>query len=123
MSLFTINVSGLLSSYPGYATDTTFSGDIEDDYYEDLCFVDTLTFSLRLIHVDDGIEAFFRDISTEVEYGGELFTIDIPEAVRSFKEIRGPRDPDDIQYIDMKRKEIDIGSMIREEILLEVLRP
>jgi hypothetical protein len=66
--MFQIPVGDILSSYAGDSKSFSFSGEIFDGFFEDLQFLKPLTFQIRLMSLDDGVEVFFEQLETEVKY-------------------------------------------------------
>ena len=118
--MFQINVWDLLSSYTGDSKELEFEGEVMSGYYEDIVFTKPLSFRIKLIALDDGIEAIFETIDTEVEHEGLSREVHIENVARTFKEWFDPLAPDDIKFIESKNKTIDFKDVLREEILISL---
>jgi hypothetical protein len=68
--------------------------------------------------IEDRIEIFCRNFSTEVIYEQKKHHIAIALFDREFKLHKNPDDPDDIGEIDSHGMTIDIAPVIREEIIM-----
>lgn len=66
--MFELNVADLLASYPGDSRELAFQGEVVPGYYPDLIFTSPLEFTIKLIALDDGIEAVFETLHAAVEY-------------------------------------------------------
>lgn len=98
--MFQLNVSDLLSSYAGDSRELAFSGEIIPGYYPDITFVSPLSFTVKLIALDDGIEVVFAILQAEIEYEGNTHTVSLSDVPRTFKEQYDPLASDDIKFID-----------------------
>lgn len=116
--MFTIPVGDLLASYTWDSKEFSFSGEVFDGYFEDIFFKKDLSFHLRLIALEDGIEAQWSDFSTRVKYENITTDIKIDAFERTWKLNPDKNDPDDIKSINKKDMTIDIGEVIREEIIM-----
>ena len=117
--MFVIPIADILSSYTGDSKKFSFSGDIFDGYMEDITFTSPLQFDIQLIALDDGVEAIFDKLVTEVIYEGKKHTISILNFARTWKRvIDSLTDDDDIRQIDMRGMTIDLTPVLREEIIM-----
>ncbi|MBP9779674.1 hypothetical protein KBD33_03585 [Candidatus Gracilibacteria bacterium] len=117
--MFTISVGDILSSYTGDSKEFSFSGDVFDGFFEDLAFVAPLQFDIQLLALEDGIEVLFRKFHTEVRYEGMRHIVEIPHFARTWKTQVDPLlDGDDVRGIDTRSMTIDLGPVIREEIIM-----
>jgi len=66
--MFHLNVADLLSSYAGDSRELAFNGEVIPGFYPDIVFTKPLSFQLKLVSLDDGIEVIFEIPQTEVEY-------------------------------------------------------
>ena len=117
--MFTIPVWDLISSYTGDSREFAFAGPIFDGYYEDIRFLSDLEFAVSIMTLDDGIYVSWSYLRTTVEYEGKKETIELAPFDRTWKIKLEKWDPDDISEIDMKSQTIDLGPVIREEIIME----
>lgn len=116
--MFTIPVGDLLASYTWDSKEFSFSGEVFDGYYSDITFKKDLSFHLRLIALDNGIEAQWTHFETRVQYENLTTNIKIPQFERTWKVHTNADDPDDIKPINTKDMTIDLGEVIREEIIM-----
>jgi len=66
--MFQLNVADLLSSYAGDSRELAFDGEVLPGYYPDITFTKPLSFQVKLVALDDGIEVIFETLQTEVQY-------------------------------------------------------
>ncbi len=116
--MLTIPVWDLLNSYDGDSKNFAFEGEIFDWYYDDIQFLKPLEFKIKLLVVNDGIHAFFTELSTEILYENKKQKIHISDFERIWKSRIDLLDPDDIYEINMKNATIDLAPVIREEIIM-----
>ena len=77
--------------------------------------------SIKLIRQEYGIECLLLDIEATVEIpseGIEGKELEITNISREFHLKKQPRDPDDIQYIDIRESTVDLANIVREELLI-----
>lgn len=117
--MFSLPVWDLLSSYDGDSQSFSFEAPIFDGFYEDIQFIDPLSFSLKIIAFDEEIHGQFSHFKTKVRYEKRTYTIHIPSFERIWKMNPTTDDPDDIRQIDTKNMTIDFKDVIREEIIME----
>jgi hypothetical protein len=120
MSLFTIDISGLLISPVGTMDEFHFEQELESDTFETFLCTEPLIMDIRIIRRDYGVECLFQSIQT---------TIDIPEEYLQGQEIllehisrefhlkERREDTDDVEYIDPDET-IDLGRVIAQELLI-----
>lgn len=84
-----------------------------------MAFTKPLDFVLKIISLDDGVEAIFESLSTEVEYEGNIYPVQLTNVARTFQENFDPLAPDDIKFIE--KAHIDLKEIIHEEILIYIL--
>lgn len=77
-----------------------------------------MEFSIKLLTLDDGIQAIFSDLNTKISYEGKQTQIHIPEFDRIWKTKKDPLDTDDIGHINTKNMTIDLAPVIRQEIIM-----
>ena len=116
--MLTIPVGDLLSSYTGDSREFAFSGPIFDGYYEDIRFLWDLDFQIQIMTLDDGVNVSWAYLNALVEYEWKQETIALTEFDRTWKLHLEPGDPDDIHEIDTRNQTIDLGPVIREEIIM-----
>ena len=86
---------------------------------EDIIFKKPLEFQIELIALDDGVEAIFRSLSTEVVYEDKLHVVSIGNFERTWKKnIDRLIDDDDVYLMDTRNMTIDLAPVIREEIIM-----
>ncbi|NDK19222.1 hypothetical protein GW819_00075 [Candidatus Gracilibacteria bacterium] len=117
--MFHLNVADLLSSYAGDSRELAFNGEVIPGFYPDIVFTKPLSFQLKLVSLDDGIEVIFEILQTEVEYEGDFYMVSISDISRTFREQYDPLAPDDIKFID--KGNIDLKEVLHEEILMAIL--
>ncbi len=119
MSMFIIPVWDILTSYAGDSKEFGFDGEIYPGYYDDINFLEPLRFHLKIIGLDDGVEAVFTKFYTTIEFEWKKHPISIENFERSFKKQFDPiTDPDDIYPINTSNMSIDLWPIIREEIIM-----
>ena len=116
--MFTIPIGDLLSSYTGDSREFAFSGPIFDGYYEDIKFLSDLEFQIQIMTLDDGVHVTWNYLRATVEYEGKKDVLSLDTFDRSWKNHLEPGDPDDIYEVDMRNHSIDLGPVIREEIIM-----
>ena len=121
MSLFTIDISTLLSSPVGTTEEFRFDQDIPEDTFEDVVCQWWLSMTIKLLHQEYGIECILVALQTTIEIpseGIENKEIEIIGVSREFHTKKQLQDTDDIQYINMHDGTIDLTEIIREELLI-----
>jgi len=69
--------------------------------------------------LDDGVEVFFEQLETTIQYEGKKYPIVISKFERTWKTQIDPMiDGDDIQELDTKTMSIDLAPVIREELIM-----
>jgi hypothetical protein len=69
--------------------------------------------------LDDGVEVFFEQLETTIQYEGKKHPIMISKFERTWKTQIDPMiDGDDIQQLDTKTMSIDLAPVIREELIM-----
>ncbi len=116
--MFTLPVGDLLSSYTGDSRDFAFSGPIFDGYYTDIRFLVDLEFQIQIMTLDDGVHVTWNYLNTTVEYEWKKHILNLWTFDRIWKIQKDANDPDDISEIDMRTQTIDLGPIIREEIIM-----
>ncbi len=85
---------------------------------EDITFLKPLEFQIQIISLDDGVEVIFENLKTEIIYEGQKHMIDSGDFERTFKNHIDPLiDGDDVRKIE--NTIIDLGPVIREELIIE----
>ena len=116
--MFSIPVGEILSSYTGDSKHFSFSGEVFDGFFSDIHFVKSLEFEITLIALDDGVEVIFEKFETRVIYEDMTHDVHISRFERQWKKHRESHDADDIYEIDSRSMKIDLGPVIREEIIM-----
>lgn len=110
-----------MNSYDGDSKVFSFEWPVFDGYYEDILFLDSLRFTIKLITVEEGIHTAFTDFSTRVQYEWKKMNVHIKDFEREWKLHLEPTDPADIKLIDKKHMTIDLKEVIREEIIMSIM--
>ena len=71
MSLFTIDISALLSLPVGSVSEFQFEQEVPEDTWEDLVCTEDLMMSVKLIREDYGINCLLQEITTIVTIPSE----------------------------------------------------
>ncbi len=116
--MFSLSVSDLIASYSGDSKAFSFSGEIPDNYMEDIRFVLPLEFSIKIVALDDGVTVIFEKLQTQVEYEKKKHHVNISDFERIFKKHKDVLDADDVHPI--KNNMIDLTPVIREEIIMAI---
>lgn len=116
--MFTIPVWDLLASYTWDSKSFSFSGEVFDGYYDDIIFKKSLSFHLKLITIDDGIEVHFTNFKTRVRHENLTTDISIKDFDRTWKLSKSKDDADDVKMINKKDMTIDLRDVVREEIIM-----
>lgn len=119
--MFEINVGSLLESYTGDSQTLAFEGPVLPNLYEDLVIEGDLQFTLTIIAIDDGVEAIVKNLTCLATYEDMTYDIEIEQFDRMFKLTPDPLAPDDVGFINTKNSTIDLGKVIREEILISII--
>jgi hypothetical protein len=121
MSLFTIDVSSLLSLPIGSISEFEFEQDIPEDTWQDLVCTEMLQMSVKLIREDYGINCLLAEVSTIITIpseGLENISISLEHISREFHLKKSPKDTDDIEYINTHDATIDLSRVIEQELLI-----
>lgn len=90
-----------------------------DGYYDDISFLAPLNFQIRIVAVDGGVEVIFDNLTTRILYENQKHPIQISGFERTFKTHIDPlEDADDVRKIENGGQTIDLGPIIREEIIM-----
>lgn len=117
--MFSLPVGDLLASYSGDSKSFSFAWEVYDGYYEDIRFLKPLEFQIRIVALDAGVEVIFDSLSTEILYDWMKHSINISGFERAFKTHIDPlEDGDDVRPIENGWQMIDLGPVIREEIIM-----
>lgn len=119
--MFEIPVWDILSSYTWDSKELEFIWEVYDWYYEDLKFLDNLELKIKIIWLDDGVNVMINKLKARVKYNDIIRFIEIENIEREFKERIDPINSDDIKYINKTWLTIDIGDIVREEILIQCI--
>jgi hypothetical protein len=121
VSLFTIDVSALLSLPVGSISEFQFEQDIPDDTWEDLISTEVLAMSVKLIREEYGINCLLEKVSTLITIpseGLEDISISLEHISREFHLKKTPKDTDDIEYINTHDVTIDLTRIVEQELLI-----
>lgn len=121
MSLFTIDISSLLSLPVGSISEFEFEQDIPEDTWEDLVCTENLAMSVKLIREDYGINCLLQKINTTITIpseGIEDKLVDLDNISREFRLKKTEKDTDDIEYINTHGATIDLSRVIEQELLI-----
>lgn len=121
MSLFTIDISSLLSLPVGSISEFDFEQDIPEDTWEDLVCTQSLSMSVKLIREDYGINCLLQKISTTITIpseGIEEKIVELDNISREFRLKKTEKDTDDIEYINLHDATIDLSRVIEQELLI-----
>lgn len=116
--MFEISVGHILESYSGDSETLEFSGDVLAGTFVDIETLSPLSFTLTMISLDDGIEAIVENLRVKACYEGNVRQIDIPRFERTFKTEYDPLVADDVKFVNKKHMTIDLGMVLREEIIM-----
>lgn len=121
MSLFTIDVSSLLSLPVGSVSEFQFEQELPLDTWEDLICTDMLQMSVKLIREDYGINCLLTEVATTITIpseGLEDVSISLEHISREFHLKKTEKDTDDIEYINTHDATIDLSRVIEQELLI-----
>ncbi len=121
MSLFTIDISALLSLPVGSVSEFQFEQEVPEDTWEDLVCTEDLMMSVKLIREDYGINCLLQEITTIVTIPSEWIEekiIELDNISREFRLKKTPKDTDDIEYINTHDATIDLAKIIEQELLI-----
>jgi len=121
MSLFTIDISSLLSLPVGSISEFQFEQDIPEETWEDLICTESLSMSVKLIREDYGINCLLQKITTTVTIpseGIEEKLVELDNISREFRLKKTEKDTDDIEYINLHDATIDLSRVIEQELLI-----
>ncbi len=121
MSLFTIDISSLLSLPVGSISEFQFEQEIPHNTWEDLICIEDLMMSVKLIREEYGINCLLEKVSTIITIpseGLEDISITLEHISREFHLKKTPKDTDDIEYINTHDATIDLSRIIEQELLI-----
>lgn len=121
MSLFTIDISSLLSLPVGSVSEFEFKEDIPSDTWEDLVCDEVLSMHIKLIRQEYGINCIIQELGTTITVPSESIEkkiIELQNISREFHLKKTPTDTDDIEYIDTHDATIDLNRIIEQELLI-----
>ena len=121
MSLFTIDISALLSLPVGSVSEFQFEQEVPEDTWEDLVCTEDLMMSVKLIREDYGINFLLQEITTIFTIPSEWIEkkiIELDNISREFRLKKTPKDTDDIEYINTHDATIDLAKIIEQELLI-----
>lgn len=121
MSLFTIDVSSLLSLPVWSISEFQFEQEIPDNTWEDLICTESLSMSVKLFHEDYGVNCLLTQLVTTITIPSEWLedvAISLEHISREFHLKKTEKDTDDIEYIDTRDVSIDLTTIIEQELLI-----
>jgi hypothetical protein len=121
MSLFTIDVSSLLSLPVGSISEFQFEQELPQDTWEDLICTESLRMSVKLIREDYGINCLLAEVATTITIPSEWLegvSISLEHISREFHLKKTEKDTDDIEYINTHDATIDLSRVIEQELLI-----
>ncbi|MDD2745182.1 MAG: hypothetical protein PHU93_01470 [Candidatus Gracilibacteria bacterium] len=121
MHLFDMNVGPLLQTHSGERIHFHFEDEVEEHEWEDLVVLGKLIFDIDLIAVDGGVDAIIKNLSGKVLYETYEYDVEIKSVERTFMKEYSESLPDDINPINIKGATINLGKVLREELLMQVL--
>ena len=116
--MFELGVGHILESHSGDSETLDFEGDVIPGTFADIETLSPLFFRLTMISLDDGMETIVENLKVKVEYEGKTHEIEIPRFERTFRTDRDPLAPDDVKFVNKKNMTIDLGEVLREEIIM-----
>ncbi len=121
MSLFTIDISALLSLPVGSISEFQFEQEIPEGTWEDLICTEVLAMSVKLIREDYWINCLLEKVSTLITIpseGLEDIPISLEHISREFHLKKTEKDTDDIEYINTHDATIDLTRIVEQELLI-----
>jgi hypothetical protein len=121
MSLFTIDISPLLSRPVGSVEEFHFEQDVPEDTWDDLSCAEPLSMDIKLIRQEYGINCLILDMKTSISIPSEELEhveIFLENISREFHLKKRNEDTDDIEYIDAHDATIDLTRVIGQELLI-----
>lgn len=121
MSLFTIDISSLLSLPVGSVSEFQFEEVIPEDTWEDLICEEVLSMHIKLIRQEYGINCIIQELTTTITIPSESIEkkiIKLQNISREFHLKKTPTDIDDIEYIDTHDVTIDLTRILEQELLI-----
>lgn len=80
-----------------------------------------LIFDVDLIGIDGGVEAIIKNLACKIVYETYEYDVEISYVERTFMKELSDSIPDDINPVDVKRASINLGKVLREELLMQIL--
>lgn len=124
MSLFTIDISSILSTPVGSIEEFQFSQEIPADTWADVICEEDLDMHIKIIRQEYGVDCILSNLKTTITIpseGIEQREIDIHGVTREFHLKKTPSDTDDISYIDTHDATIDLTTVLEQELLISGL--
>lgn len=121
MSLFTLDISTLLSSPVGTMEEFHFEQEIPADTWEDLICEETLQMHIKIVRQEYGVDCILGNLKTIISIpseGIENKEIEIDGVTREFHLKKKREDTDDISYINTHDASIDLATIIEQELLI-----
>lgn len=121
MHLFDMNVWPLLQTHSGERIHFHFEDEVEEHEWEDLVVLGKLIFDVDLIAINGGVDVIIKNLSGKVLYETYEYDVEIKSVERTFMKEYTEALPDDINPINVKWATINLGKVLREELLMQVL--
>ncbi len=121
MHAFDINVWPLLNTHSGERIHFEFEDEVLESEWEDLVIQGKLIFAIDIIAIEDGVDVIIKNCSCTALYEGNSYHVKIPAVERTFVKNYSTSLPDDINPINLKHASINLGKVLREEILMQIL--
>lgn len=74
-----------------------------------------------MIAIDGGVDLIIKDLTGLFVYEALPYEVEISDAERTFMKEWNESLPDDINPINLKHATVDLGKVLREEILMQIL--
>lgn len=121
MSLFTIDISTVLSAPVGSMEEFHFAQEIPADMWEDLICETDLKMNIKIVKQDYGVDCILSELSTTISIpseGIENKEIEIDGVTREFHLKKKNEDTDDISYVYTHDASIDLTTILEQELLI-----
>jgi hypothetical protein len=121
MSLFTIDISNILSSPVGTIEEFRFAEEIPADTWEDLVCHGELEMTIKIVHQDYGVDCILSELTATISIPSEGIverSVSIEGVAREFHIKKKREDTDDISYIDEHDATIDLTTILEQEIVI-----
>lgn len=110
-----------MNTHSGEHINLHFEDEVIDSGWEDLEVEGLLVFDIELIAIDGGVDIILKNLSCIAIYEGNSYEVEIRNVERTFLKECSETMPDDINPINMKSASINLGKVLREEILMQIL--